>query len=103
MTWYRYMSRTTPGGLDGLLGDAVWCTTSLRIGAKARPEVRMDSSAPHSARVMMFGAPTARAAGLGPAGVGVLGSVRGRRSSPSWMPSNGGPAAPAASAHSTPV
>src|SRR6476469_3494242 len=66
------MSRTTPGGFDGLLGDAVWWTMSLRSGAKARPEVRIDSSAPHSARVMMRGAELAALEG----GTGGTGRIR---------------------------
>ena len=50
------MSRTTCAGFFGLLALAVWWMTNLRIGAKPRSRVRIDSSAPHSARVTIVGA-----------------------------------------------
>ncbi len=77
------MSRRTPGGFEGLFGDAVWCTTSLRMGAKARPDVRIDSSAPHSARLMMCGAPTPFGVARGAtAAAGAVDTFAGSRSSP---------------------
>jgi hypothetical protein len=39
-----------------VLRSAVWCrVAALRVGAYSGPQVRIDSSAPHAAREMMFG------------------------------------------------
>ncbi len=49
------MARTVTAGSSST-AVAEWCTTSLCTGAKAMIGLRMDSSAPHCARVTMAGA-----------------------------------------------
>ena len=98
------MSRITWAGFFGLLALSVWWMTNLRIGAKPRSRVAIDSSAPHSARVTIVGA---EIPGAGVDRFFVVGPAAGRadgdsdgtaafsRSSPSCADSNGGATASA--------